>query len=236
MPYYLALILLTFCLVVCTSALCPTGQFGTDCTCTTDIPSVVSLTTGATVTCSSGLWTITSTATVAGTTISIDSDRIWVQGNLTIAANTTLQLLLNAANTSIGPYITVGGVFWQTPLLEVDIDARNLGTTSPLTVTIPFASYAQTGQMVWPIQTARIAPFAGSFCWTLSSAVLNIGAQNASMTYSLVRDPSKSCNTGYFDRSWVIAAIVLLFLFGAALLAIALISFRHCRERFWTNE
>jgi len=63
-----------------------------------------------------------------------------------------------------------------------------------------------------------------------------IGGNQVKMAPILTKKVGVTCDNPNADRTWVIAMIVLLFLWGAALGIIAWVTCKFCKDKFWLNE
>jgi len=215
--------------------LCSVGAFA----CESDVYALMTAASlpNASATCVGRTWTITGNLSMPSDyTWDIKNDYVIVTGSYIGIPNSVIHFWLDAVNASNSGYLDILG---QTHMLgTVTFDLKNWDMTpETLTLRVPFSHYgSRTTSGLWTPQNPLLGPYY-SKCWVVSGGTMPIGNFTVTMAPVLTKKVGVTCeNGGYPDRTWIIAMIVLLFLWGALLGLIAWITCKCCKDKFWTNE
>jgi len=215
--------------------ICDLGAYGGDCSCSSDVPTMLS---DSSAVCAQGQWTLTPNGTaytVASVTLDLVTDKLFVAGNLVIAATSTVKMTVNSADITKSSLINVQkNLDWQGFAYTTISDWNR--TASPVDIVVAVALFQTQSSNAPTFYQPDLYPIDNT-CWRFNAdkpASFKTAIRNITLLVTLENIPGAICGQGR-DRSWVVVFIVIIILWGVILgvLAIVTCKLKWCYTKFW---
>jgi hypothetical protein len=164
----------------------------------------------------------------------INTDDVVINGPFIGNLQSRITFQLDSLNSSRSGYLNIQGSATLVGPIQYLLLGWDKGVTPTARPVVTFAQFTSRNG-TWTLQAPSITP-EDARCWRLATASLNLSATIARVQSNIDVIPGANCATGKQDRVWVAVFIVLLILWGAALLILALITCKCCKGTFWENE